>query len=120
MHPQASSEDFYKSVVKNVPLNKLYRVVRSSYFDEEAQHAPIVSEIVDVELKEMLGGKFLLEAWFEDKLLYRKPLEKDVRVLNSARPKNSLIYLPSREDTHGDGDWIHIVRLGLGSDGCGV
>lgn len=79
--------------------------------------AAIVTEIKNTEkadLKKLYGDKtYLLEAWAYGKLVFQKGFEKDIRVFNSARMNNTIIYVPDPVDEDDKGrSFIYLVSLG--------
>ena len=77
--------------------------------------AAIVVEITDASLKKLYGdNNFLLEAWAKGKLVFQKGFKKDIRVFNSARMNNTIIYVPDPvdEDEQGGRQFIYLVSLG--------
>ena len=81
--------------------------------------AAIVTELTDKTLKELYGNNsFLLEAWADGKLLFQRAFKEEIRVLNSSRKDNSIIYVPAKVDEpdRQRGDFIYIVSLGENLD----
>ena len=77
--------------------------------------AAIVTQITDERLKQIYGGNsFLLEAWAGGKLLFQRAFKENIRVLNSSRTDNSIIYVPAKADEPDNQkrDFIYIVSLG--------
>ena len=104
----ATSEKYFESVVQDVPLHQIRKVVDSCYFDKEMKTAAILSEIAptfgisddvrqnlrqlrtlygDVEKKD--GSKteyrYLLEVWNEGELIYQEALKQKVVRWNMSR-----------------------------------
>lgn len=77
-------------------------------------YAAILIEIKDPKLKELYdGNSFLLEAWVDGKLKYQRGFKKNLRVFNSARQGNTIIYVPDPVDEPEQGkDFIYLVSLG--------
>ena len=114
MHEDSKSDDFLESVKQSVPLNGCKRVLRSSYFDQNMPFAAIVTEIMDPRLKELYdGNSFLLEAWTRGRLIFQRGFKKNIRVFNSARQGNTIIYVPDPVDEPEQGrHFIYLVSLG--------
>lgn len=76
--------------------------------------AAIVTELKDDRLKQIYDGKsFLLEAWAGGNLLFQRAFSENIRVLNSSRKENSIIYMPDKVDEPDDQkNIIYIVSLG--------
>ena len=77
--------------------------------------AAIVTEIMDDDLKKLYGGNsFLLEAWDKGRLKFQRGFKKNIRVFNSARQDNTIIYVPdpADEDEQGGRQFIYLVSLG--------
>lgn len=77
--------------------------------------AAIVTEIMDPDLKKLYGGNsFLLEAWDKGRLKFQRGFKKNIRVFNSARQDNTIIYVPDPvdEDEQGGRQFIYLVSLG--------
>ena len=76
--------------------------------------AAMVVEITDADLKELYdGNSFLLEAWAKGKLLFQRGFKHEIRVLNSARQNNTIIFVPDPRDEPEQGkSFIYLVSLG--------
>ena len=76
--------------------------------------AAIVTEIKNADLIKLYGGNtYLLEAWAKGKLVFQKGFKKDIRVFNSARMNNTIIYVPDPVDEDDKGrSFIYLVSLG--------
>ena len=98
MFSNETSDDFLDNIKQDVPLKALKEVIQSCYFDENLTFCAVLSRVHDDKLKEMLGGNFLFELWFEGELLYQKPLKNKVRAWNQTRQDSSIIFLLDKED----------------------
>ena len=53
-----------KGVMYSVPLNKLYKVVASCNFNENAPFCPVLVQIMDSKIKQINDNlEFLLQVW---------------------------------------------------------
>ena len=65
-----------KEVMFSVPLSKLYKVIGSCNYNEDALFCPVLVEIIDPEVLIKNGNlKFLLQVWGrQGDMLFEKPL----------------------------------------------
>ena len=60
----STAKDFMDKVMFSVPLNKLYKVIGSCNYNEDAEFCPVLVEIIDpVVLRNNDNLKFLLQVW---------------------------------------------------------
>ena len=123
MEKDATSEQYLESVVQDVPLHEIRKVVDSCYFDEEQKNAAILSEIDPDQkyddLRKSYGGRYLFEVWRDGELLYQRALKQKIVRWNMSRQNDSIIYLlnPEDEELEPNGCYfIHIVCLNLSNE----
>ena len=100
MEKDATSENYLRDVALDLPLHRIRKVVDSTYFDENLQTAALLSEIapedsqLKSDLREIYGGKYLLEVWNNGDLLYHQPLKNNAyRTGGSATLAAGSLYL---------------------------
>ena len=63
-------------VMFSVPLNKLYKVIGSCNYNEDAEFCPVLVEIIDEKIQRLNKNlKFLLQVWNGNgDMVFEKPL----------------------------------------------
>ena len=71
-----TAKDFMEKVMFSVPLSKLYKVVSSCNYNEDATFCPVLVEIIDEQvLIKNFNLKFLLQVWNRNgDMVFEKPL----------------------------------------------
>ena len=72
----STAKDFMDKVMFSVPLNKLYKVIGSCNYNEDAEFCPVLVGIIDpVVLSKNDNLKFLLQVWNGNgDMVFEKPL----------------------------------------------
>ena len=72
----STAKDFMDKVMFSVPLNKLYQVIGSCNYNEDAEFCPVLVEIIDpIVLRNNNNLKFLLQVWNGNgDMVFEKPL----------------------------------------------
>ena len=94
-----SAKDLMQRVMYQVPLSRLYSIVASCQFDENARFCPILVKINDETIRKNNGGRsFLLQVWnLQGEMAFEKPLEKPVSNWNISN--DVLLYLEDISST---------------------
>ena len=102
----SSAKEYMRKVMYEVPLSKLYKVVASCQYEEDAKYCPVLVKIIDeFILKENNYLKYLLQVWsINGEMVFEKPLEKPPENWNISGDK--LIYM-----TDNNSNEIHLVKL---------
>jgi len=119
MKSGATSDQYLESILQDVPLQKIREIVRSCHFDQNNLFCAVLSKVSDPRLKDKYGDgstkcNYLFEVWSQGELLFQRPLKNKIRVWNTSRQNNSIIYVLHPEDEEldeGGKSYIHIVSL---------
>ena len=97
-----------KEVMFKVPLNKLYKLIASCYYNEFGNFCPVLVKIVDDKvLEENRGKEFLLQVWDrQGEMVFERPLKKPV--VNWNISDDIFIFIESN-----DNPVVHVVKLYL-------
>lgn len=76
----SNSKDFMKKVMYSVPLNKLYEVLASCQFNENADFCPVLVKIVDYKILEINENfPYLLQVWTKfGQMVFERSLHQPV------------------------------------------
>ena len=75
-----TSKDFMKRVMYSVPLNKLYKIMASCQFSDDADFCPVLVKIVDKTILQTNDGfEFLLQVWTKKgDMVFERPLNMPI------------------------------------------
>ncbi|CDW83568.1 wd-40 repeat protein [Stylonychia lemnae] len=93
-----NSDQFFRQISYPVKLDDLYRVKQTSITVDNYNHAPVIVEIIDDELKQHLNAKFLLQCWLKGGTKqYERKLQYDILAWKSQHGE-FICKLDSREE----------------------
>ena len=65
-----SSDSFLEHMRQDVPLNELKVIRQSCHFDANLNFCAIMCELNDEKLRELYGGRYLMEIWSAGRLIF--------------------------------------------------
>ena len=107
----SSAKEYMRKVMYQVPLNKLYKVIASCQYEEEAKFCPVLVKIVDKYILKKNGNHpFLLQVWsIKGEMIFEKRMMKPPENWNISG--NKLIYMEENNSNK-----IFLVKLFLDSE----
>ena len=107
----SNAKQYMRKVMYEVPLNKLYKVIASCLYEEDAKFCPVLVKIIDkVILEDNANHPFLLQVWsITGEMVYEKRMMKPPENWNISG--DMLIYMEENNSNK-----IFLVKLFLESE----